>query len=206
MSESSTMNGRQTTPLPARPQRKQLSDQLDRMDSIIDALAEGLPEAVTVACMESSREAVKEAIIEIFTNPDLRSLLVTLQPAPTTQMPEVQHELPKPSLWQRLKAKLLAAKNAVRSVVTKVKAAVINPLNLVRQTVTTIGIMAGGTIPVRRIVLVGLAVGLVVGTACLVMPQTMAASVSAAMSACTAIAVQVGICLKKAARGIGFAT
>ena len=37
--------------------RKQLSDQLDRLDSIIDALAEGLPGAVTDACREGARAA-----------------------------------------------------------------------------------------------------------------------------------------------------
>ncbi len=73
MSESSTMNGRQTTPLPNRPQRKQLSDQLDRMDSIIDDLAEGLPEAVTAACKEGAREAVQEGIFELTELPSVDS-------------------------------------------------------------------------------------------------------------------------------------
>jgi hypothetical protein len=49
MSETATMNCRPTT-TPNRPQRKQLSDQLERMDSIVNALAEGLPEVATAAC------------------------------------------------------------------------------------------------------------------------------------------------------------
>ncbi|MCE9561844.1 MAG: hypothetical protein K8U57_07300 [Planctomycetes bacterium] len=57
MSATSTLNG--------KPQRKQLGDQLDRLDSIIDALAEGLPGAVADACRDGARLAVKDAIIEI---------------------------------------------------------------------------------------------------------------------------------------------
>ncbi|MCE9562625.1 MAG: hypothetical protein K8U57_11300 [Planctomycetes bacterium] len=40
MAATATMNG--------KPQRKQLADQLDRLDSIIDALAEGLPRRGTL--------------------------------------------------------------------------------------------------------------------------------------------------------------
>jgi hypothetical protein len=50
--------------------RKQLSEQLDRLDSIIDVLAEGLPGAVTDACREGARAAVKDAIIEIVSTPN----------------------------------------------------------------------------------------------------------------------------------------
>src|SRR4051812_19026608 len=59
-----TTNGRRA--------RKQLSDQLDRLDAILDALAEGLPGAVADACREGARQAVKDAVVEILTNPELR--------------------------------------------------------------------------------------------------------------------------------------
>ena len=55
--------------------RKQLSDQLDRLDTIIDALADGLPGAVADAAREGTRQAVKDAVVEILTNPELRHLL-----------------------------------------------------------------------------------------------------------------------------------
>ena len=61
--------------------RKQLSDEIDRLDGVIDVLAEGLPGAVTDACREGARAAVKDAIIEIVTNPELRALLAPGQPA-----------------------------------------------------------------------------------------------------------------------------
>ena len=72
MTATATMNG--------KPQRKQLADQLDRLDSIIDALAEGLPGAVADACREGARAAVKDAIIEILSNPELRAMLAPPRP------------------------------------------------------------------------------------------------------------------------------
>ena len=69
-----------------RAPRKQQSDQLDRLDAIIDVLAEGLPEAVAQACREGARQAVKDAVVEILTNPELRALFQALNkgaaPAP----------------------------------------------------------------------------------------------------------------------------
>ena len=51
MTATATMNG--------KPRRKQLADQLDRLDGIIDALAEGLNGAVADAAREGTRQAVK---------------------------------------------------------------------------------------------------------------------------------------------------
>src|SRR3954447_7091556 len=117
MSATTTTNG--------RPQRKQLSDQLDRLDAILDAIAEGLPGAVTDACREGARAAVKDAIIEIVTNPELRALLGPA-PAPIapTPAPEPGPEPKKPGLWSRLKAKLAAVRDTVTGAVTKTKQAV----------------------------------------------------------------------------------
>ena len=64
-----------------KPQRKQLSDQLDRLGGVIDALAEGLNGAVADAAREGTRLAVKDAIVEIMTNPELRALIAPAAPA-----------------------------------------------------------------------------------------------------------------------------
>jgi hypothetical protein len=72
-----------TTTTPKNGQeRKTLSSQLDRLDLILDALAEGLPQAVDLTVRETVgaavQEAVKAAIIEVLSNPDL---LARLRPA-----------------------------------------------------------------------------------------------------------------------------
>src|SRR6185369_192245 len=99
--------------------RKQLSDQLDRLDAIIDVLAEGLPEAVAQACREGARQAVKDAVVEILTNPEIRTLFDVLRAGAAPVAPPVPARAP--GLWTRLKAKVAAARGAVTGVVARAK-------------------------------------------------------------------------------------
>jgi hypothetical protein len=55
--------------------RKNLADQIDRLDSILDGLSEGLNEAVTTAVKEAVTTSVQQAIVEVLTNPELQLLL-----------------------------------------------------------------------------------------------------------------------------------
>src|SRR5438270_13435973 len=166
MSVTATANG--------KPTRKQLSDQLDRLDSIIDALAEGLQGAVADACREGARQAVRDAIIEVLTNPELRALIAPATPIPVaTPVPEPS----KPGLFARLKAKLAVARAAASNAVQNVKNAVRRRVEAASKTVTTLSQVAGQQFPYRRIVLVGLGIGTVVGMACLLVPQTTSAIV-----------------------------
>jgi hypothetical protein len=154
-----------TTTTNGRPQRKQLSDQLDRLDTIIDALAEALPGAVTDACKEGSRDAVKEALVEIFTNSEFRSFLARLRPEPLPAIPTPASEpnLPprKPNHWESFKAKVAAARDAVHSAAARIKNAVMERCKAAQETVVAVGTAAGEMIPVKRILLTGLCVGLV---------------------------------------------
>ena len=101
--------------------RKQLSDQLDRLDRIIDALGDALPEAVTDACKDGAKQAVKDAIIEIMTNPELRGLLASTSlptPIPPTPIPLPPPHDPapaKPTFWSRVKSRVAAAASTVRA-------------------------------------------------------------------------------------------
>ena len=70
-----------------RPQRKTLSSQLDRLENIIDALAEGLPDTVAQAVRQAVsigvQEAVHALVQEALRSPEiLRQLTGTQQPAP----------------------------------------------------------------------------------------------------------------------------
>jgi hypothetical protein len=186
-----------------KPQRKQLADQLDRLDGIIDALAEGLNEAVAEACREGTRLAVKDAVVEILTNPELRALLAPHAPAASPPAPAPVAEPKKPGVWSRIKARAAALRAAAGAVVTRAKEAVIRRCVIAGDTVVALGRATGETLPVRRVALVGLGVGVLVGAACLVVPQTTAAVVSGAGAACTAVCVQVGNWLTRAARRVG---
>jgi hypothetical protein len=84
-----------------RAARKQLSDQLDRLDGILDALGEGLNGAVAEAAREGTRLAVKDALVEMMTDPALRARLhQATAPAPEPAQPERRS-----GFWGRLKAK-----------------------------------------------------------------------------------------------------
>ena len=197
-----------TTTTNGKP-RKQLSDQLDRLDTIIDALAEGLNGAVADAAREGTRLAVKDAIIEIATNPELRALLAPAQPvtlpavppAPTVPV-EVAPE-PQPGLWARLKAKLSAARDAVNGATKKATDAVTAQAKAARDAVAAVAKATGEALSWRRVFWIAAGVGLTVGVMCLVMPHTAAAVVGAVASAATTVAVQTGSWLKRAARRFG---
>jgi hypothetical protein len=55
--------------------RKTLASQIDRLDSILDGLSEGLNEAVATAVKEAVTTGVQQAVIEVITNAELQQLL-----------------------------------------------------------------------------------------------------------------------------------
>src|SRR4051794_41909483 len=92
-----------TTTVPNGKPRRQLADELDRLDrqmdradAILDALAEGLNGAVADATRDGTRQAVKEAVIELLTDPALRATLHAASAPPPTAA--------RPSPWDRLRA------------------------------------------------------------------------------------------------------
>jgi len=100
-----------TATLNGKPTRKQLSDQLDRLDGIIDVLADALPQAVADACKEGARQAMKEAMLELLSNPDVRRLLTgTTAPPPIPFQPPPPD--PRPNWWEQVKEKVRQVKDA----------------------------------------------------------------------------------------------
>ena len=191
MSTTATMNG--------KPQRRQLADQLDRLDGIIDCLAEGLNGAVADACREGTRLAVKDAIVEIMSNAELRALLAP-QAVPAAPAPATAPEPKGPGLWARLKAKVAAAREALTGAATKAKEAVAARYKAAGDTVAAVRTATGEALPLRRVLWVGLGVGLLVGLVCLAVPHAAAAAVSAVSVATTTVCVQTCSWLKRAAR------
>src|SRR4051794_29093174 len=96
----------------SRPPRKQLSDQLDRLDTILEALSDGLNGAVADAAREGTRLAVKDAVVEILTDPNLRAKL--RQAAAPDPVEEPASAARSSSFWSRLKAKASQSAEAVR--------------------------------------------------------------------------------------------
>ena len=180
-----------TATLNGRPPRKQLGDQLDRLDSILDVLADALPQAVADACKEGAKQAMKEVVLEVLTNPDVRALLMGAVPAPspTPTVPTVP-KVNKPNWWQTLKAKLTQWTDAA---LDRATAAV--------QAVTLTARMLTAVLPLKRIAVVTLGVGLAVGLTALLVyrfcPPAVAAAVSGLGAAVTAAVGQVTGGLRK---------
>lgn len=179
----------QATMINGRPQRKQLSDQLDRLDSIIDGLCDGLPEAIAAAAREGTRSAVKDAILEVLTNPELRAMIQNLAPAPAVAQP-IASDPSQPSLWARIKAKVAAARTAV-----------VDRYNVAKEAVTTTTQMLSSLMPLRRILLVALAVGVVITVLGFVAPAGVAAVLAGIGGVVTAAVAQVGSWFRRSLRG-----
>lgn len=188
---TATMNG--------KPQRKQLSQQLDRMDGIIDCLADALPEAVADACRDGAKAAVQQAVTNLFAHPEFLARFAELAarsaqtvapvPAPVTHTTPANTQ---PSSWERMKAKLrewkAAVTGGVRTACTAVKTGVRTAAGTVAATARTLS----NTLPVRRIVTVAVGVGLFAAAVCYLCPHWLSAVIGGAGAACTAAAVQIG--------------
>ena len=59
--------------------RRTLADQIDRLDRVLDGLADSLNEAVATTVKEAAgsavQEAVRQALVEVLTNPDVLALI-----------------------------------------------------------------------------------------------------------------------------------
>jgi hypothetical protein len=188
-----------------RPQRKQLSDQLDRLDGIIDCLADGLNKAVADAAREGSREAVKEILTELLTNPDVLSMIrvavgsmIPTPPTPSTTAPPTHEPVAKPR-------GMIAT--AATTVVKRVKTAGTSLVRSVRDVCRTV---AGAASAVRhsprlkKTVLIGAAVGLATAVVATT-NHTVAAALSGIGAAATTVAVQIGGWFRGARLRLGLA-
>lgn len=198
MSATSIPNG--------RPQRKQLSDQLDRLDGIIDALADGLNKAVADAAREGSREAVKEILTELLTNPDILTMIraamgtmvPTAAPAHATMAP------PTPDMSAKQPGLLATTTNAI---VRRVKSVSSTATSAVRGVWNSVAVAVSAIRhhpQLKRTLLIGASVGLATAVVATT-NHTIAATLSGLGAAATAVAVQVGGWLRGAQKRLGLA-
>ncbi len=183
-----------TAPTNGRP-RKQLSDQLDRMDTIIDALAEALPEAVADATREGARQAIRDVALELLTNPEVRAMIAGLVPPPSAaphQAAPPDSAGSAPGIWSRAKARVVAARDAA---IARCRAAAATTMATVR----TLALV----LPVRQILAVGAAIGTVIGVIAYSCPHTVSAVLTGTCGAAAAIAAQAGHWLRRSVGAIG---
>ena len=170
-----------------RPQRKLLSEELDRLDSIVDSIAEGLPEAVAAVAREETRQAVRDAIVEIATNPELRSLL-QMPTAPAAPAPSEPAPPTGPSLRSRIKAKIAVAKMVIAERTRVAKTVVVEFSKAFMMIV-----------PIKRIAMV-VGVGMMAGVAIHFAPAGLSGASAVVAGALAAGLVRVGDWFRRSAR------
>ncbi len=180
------LNGKPHVKLP----RKQLADQLDRLDeqldrhdSILDALAEGLNEAVKEATQVGVQYAVKDAVQELLTNPDLRLALHQASAEPS-----------RPNFWQRCKAKWQALKEKVKQASTRLRGQVTAKIEPIKTAATNV---IAPSWRIRKLLFMATGVGLVVTVLSSVLSHNFAALLSGLGAAVTTMAVQIGLWVRQ---------
>jgi hypothetical protein len=184
----------------AKPPRKQLSDQLDRLDSILDGLGDGWNGAVAEAAREGTRLAVRDAIVEIMTDPTLRT---KLRQATAPEAPDEPAEAERrPGFWMRMKT---YANQAVRSVGRMASNAVTAVKSKVKALGQTAAEAARSIRDLGALKTTALVVGLTVATVSFCAPHAASAALSGISSAVAAVAVRVGVWLGRTGRAMSMA-
>jgi hypothetical protein len=150
----------------AKPPRKQLADQLDRLDAILDTLANGLNQAVADAAREGHQAAMKEVLLEVLADPDVQRKLSTPNPgAAVAVRPARQPRKSRP--WTRLGVRVRTAAGAIRQ---KAAWAVRGMAAWYRANVSSISL--------RKVVPAALGIGVSIALLCLLLPHPVAAAIA----------------------------
>ena len=211
-----------------KPQRKQLSDQLDRLDRIIDVMVDDLPEAVATATREGTRQAIRDVLTEVLADPDvlarLRTTLLSVSPPPIPPTPSVVTPVP-PSLpktdrfarfksavrsgYQRVVEEVNAVAAPAKAVVSRTKNRFVTAVTQLATTaarVTTVARVLNATLPLSRFLVVALGVSLVLAATSYLLPHAVSAVLSGVGGASTTLTLQLGAWLRRSARSFGVVT
>ena len=150
--------------------RRQLADQLDRLDGIIDALSDGLNQAVADAARDGTRAAMADVLKDLLTDPEVMHLVRT---AAGTPPKTATADDGRPSLLARVGRAVRSAVSGVadraRSIVRAVarkSAVVVNRIaataGYVRTAAAVVPLLLAG-VPRRYAAAIGLAVGSAAG-------------------------------------------
>jgi len=176
--------------------RKQLSEQLDRLDGIIDLLADGLPAAVA----DATRAGTRQALVELLADPELIDRLRSALALNEAKNADARHEegaQPKP--LARLKSALRrAAENAV-----SVAVSVVNSTGKRARRALTRQLRVD--VPAAEYSTIALAIGVLAASFALIAPPEVAAALCGLGAAGSAFALLVAARIRRAHRGKSYA-
>ena len=185
------------------PQRKQLSDQLDRLDGIIDCLADGLTEAVRDAVKVGTTTALQQILLEAVSNQATRDLLrQVFAPEATKPSPAEPAPVPEAATISRKASFLARCKGTVAAVAHRVAALpgkIVAGVKGVGRKVKGLARKLNFAWQLKKAIVVGLGIGTAV-TAVAMVSHPLASILSGVGAAATAFAVQLGLWCRSTAR------
>ncbi len=187
-----------TTTANDKQPRKQLSDQLDRLDGILDALSDGLNGAVADAAREGTQLAVKDAVVEMMTDPILRARLHQA----TAPEPEAERERPpqRRGFWARLKAQAASTLQSLGRVAANVAGSGLRGMKAVAATAANVVRSSGSLGRLMKLAAAGLGAGAAVAVVRYVSPPAIAAAWSGVRSVVTTAAAKLGVWTRQVVR------
>lgn len=181
-----------------KPQRKQLSDQLDRFDTMLDGLSQALNESIADAVRDGTRLALKDAVIEILTDPSLRAKL-----RDATEPVKVTPVMAKKwSFWDAAKAKVGAAGRALKNAAALAVGSVLGAAHTVVTTVRNPGRIATALNGLKRLLGIGASAGLAIAVISYFAPHAISAALSGIAAGAVAISLRLGTWSRRAVRPI----
>lgn len=167
--------------------RKQLSDQLDRFDSMLEGLSEALNATIADAVRDGTRLALKDAVVEILTDPALRSKLRDatdpVKPVPASS---------RASFWQAAKARVASAVLALKVLASMAFSASSSAAVLAVSAIRNPAKIVAAVSNVNRLVTIGVSAGLVVAVVSYFAPHAIAAGLSGIAGTAAAISLRAG--------------
>ena len=164
--------------------RRQLADQLDRLDGIIDALSDGLNQAVADAARDGTRAAIADVLKDLLTDPEVITLVRTAAgPPPQTATADGGRPTLLARVGQAVRSAVSGLVDQVRNVIRAaiVKAATVTnrmaaTARYVRTAAAVVPLLLAG-VPRRYTAAIGLAVGSAAGL--VARPEVVLAGVAA---------------------------
>jgi hypothetical protein len=182
-----------------KPKRKQLSEQLDRFDALLDGLSEGLTGMIADSAREGVRLAVKDAVLEIMTSPELRARLHDATAPEARPAPVVSQ---KPGFWARVKAFFFGAAESIGNGAVAAANAVAHAANDAAETIKAPLQVAGTLCSRKRLLTVSVLGAVAVATISYVAPHAIAAAVSGVGAGIVAASYQVASWLRRSFRAL----
>jgi len=185
-----------TATTPAKP-RKQLADQLDRLDGIIDLLADGLPQAVA----DATRAGTRQTLVDLLADPEvIAKLQFALSPMSPGKDAEVR---PEGSARHNVFARLKSALRRAASKAVSVAFSVVNSIGKRARNALTRQLRVDA--PVTEYAAIALAVGVLAACIASVAPPEVAAALCGLGAAGSSFALLVAARIRRAQRSKSYA-